>query len=78
LGFDIENKAYSPHLTLGRVKKIKEEIKFKEIFITKTTYPGKIDVKEFQLFQSVLTKEGPQYSVLSRFKLRTINLLKYN
>jgi 2'-5' RNA ligase len=73
IGFDIENKGYSPHLTFARVKKIKEEDNFKDIFLTNANYIEIIDIIEFQLFQSVLSKEGPEYTVLARFKLSAIN-----
>jgi 2'-5' RNA ligase len=70
LGFDIENKKYAPHLTFARVKKLNKENNFKELFTANTQYAETIDIDEFQLFQSVLNKEGPVYFVLDGFKLR--------
>jgi len=69
LGFNLENKTYSPHLTLGRVKRFKDEQNFQDIFNSKKISPEIINVNGFQLFQSKLKQEGPEYTILNAFKL---------
>lgn len=63
-GFEKERKAFSPHLTLGRVKsrnlKISREYSFSE---------EKIFVEEITLFESKLTQQGPIYTPIFRIKL---------
>jgi 2'-5' RNA ligase len=73
LGFKMEVKAYIPHLTFARVKKYNDEKKISEIYKNKIIFEEKTEIKEFQLFQSNLKKEGPEYSILASFKLETIN-----
>ncbi len=57
------------HLTLGRVKSIKNKIAFakkiKGIEIEKLEF----DVTEFKLFKSVLSKDGPKYWPLEEYTL---------
>jgi RNA 2',3'-cyclic 3'-phosphodiesterase len=76
LGFDIENKKYSPHLTLARVKRFKEENLFRDIFNIKIMSLEASNVNEFQLIQSNLKQEGPEYSILTSFKLEADNYLR--
>ncbi len=58
------------HLTLARVKSIKDKTKFfeelKKIFIP----PLNFEVKEFKLIKSDLTKEGPKYSIIEKYPLK--------
>lgn len=65
-----ENRKYIPHITLGRMNsgKNKEEVK-KIIENNKDSNFGEIEVNEFKLFKSDLTKKGPIYTVLKTYKL---------
>ena len=69
-GFDRERRAFSPHLTLGRVKDGVSEIQLRKIgsavegMRTETTAAMKVD--GLCLFRSVLRSNGPEYSVLYR------------
>ena len=72
VGFDLEKKSYSPHLTLARIKKLKEEKIFRDLMNNNKIYNETIDIHEFHLFQSNLKKEGPEYIVLATFKLGNI------
>ncbi len=69
-GYTPEKRGFSPHLTIGRVKHIKDLYTLdaltskynEEKFMTQK-------VNDFQLFESILKKEGPEYIVLENFKL---------
>ena len=67
LGFPAENRGFSPHITLARIKKLGE---------VKKVYPYlnhdfalDFKVSSFVLMSSILTREGSQYEVLSEFPL---------
>jgi 2'-5' RNA ligase len=69
-GFERERRAFSPHLTLGRVKDGVSEIQLRKIgsgvegMRTETTAAMPVD--GLCLFRSVLRPEGPEYFVLYR------------
>lgn len=69
-GYMPEKRGFSPHLTIGRVKHIKNLYAL-DAMISK--YHDKTLLKQpvnsFQLFESVLKKEGPKYTVLENFEL---------
>jgi 2'-5' RNA ligase len=69
LGFDFEEKSFSPHLTLGRVKSLFEKEKLLHALKTKDEKHNSFEIKEFQLIKSNLTQEGPNYRVIKNFKL---------
>jgi len=57
---------FHAHITLGRVKFVKDKEKIKELL--KTEIPKlKFEVKEFKLIKSELTSEGPKYEDLEIF-----------
>lgn len=60
---------FSVHLTLGRVKLVKNKEKFLAL-LKKTKIPwDNFYVKTFSLMKSDLSKDGPQYSILERYDL---------
>ena len=68
IGFEKENRPFSPHLTLARFREPKglmqlaqEAEKFKEVLV------GEFQPAHFSLYQSVLHPHGAQYSVLESF-----------
>jgi len=61
--FKKENREYIPHITIGRVKKGRLNVKG-----VKFSYPP-FSVDHFTLFKSELRREGPEYTVIQRFKL---------
>lgn len=70
LGFEKEDRRFSPHLTIGRVKDRKGvEPAIEELYTFKDTFLGSIEVKEVLLMQSILKPAGAEYSVLAKFKL---------
>ncbi len=71
-GFNPENREYSPHLTVARIKYGKKlenltkswhEMQLEEKYIIK--------VSEFQLFSSTFTPDGVKYNIQHRFKFST-------
>lgn len=61
-------QSFSEHLTLGRVKFIKNKERFRKTFIEIEIEPLKFKVDGFVLYRSELTKEGPKYFVIREFK----------
>jgi RNA 2',3'-cyclic 3'-phosphodiesterase len=71
MGFVAETKKFTPHLTLGRIKKISEKVDL-EGFLGNHQVKSveKLPVNSFQLFESILRKEGPEYRVIKSFDLK--------
>ncbi|MEA3305318.1 MAG: RNA 2',3'-cyclic phosphodiesterase [Candidatus Omnitrophota bacterium] len=66
---DIFNKLegklpFHPHLTLARIKSLKEKDKFKKEVESKTVPEIEMAVKKITLFRSKLSPKGPTYTVL--------------
>lgn len=59
---------FQSHLTLGRVKFIKNKEKLKEKL--KLKCDGRFFVKKFKLIKSSLTREGPIYETIEEYKLK--------
>lgn len=71
LGFEKENRKFSPHLTIGRIKDRKGiESVIKEIYTFKDAFFGSIDVNEILLMRSILKPEGAEYSKIAAFRLK--------
>ena len=69
LGFKKE-KSYKPHITLGRVKNIKDKkMLYEALESVKREYYGKVDVNKLVLKSSTLTPAGPIYKTVEEFKL---------
>lgn len=68
LGFKKDNR-FHPHLTLARVKFVKDKENFKKIFGNIKIEKREFEVNEFKLIKSTLTREGPIYEDLAVFKL---------
>ena len=70
LGFEKEDRKFSPHLTIGRVKDRKGiEPVIKELYTFKDAFFGSIEVKEVLLMRSILKPTGAEYSKIADFKL---------
>lgn len=70
LGFAMEQRAFLPHITLGRVKSPKGSKKLAEKLLEqKSEIFGKISVGRFQLMKSDLGPKGPVYSKITDFPL---------
>jgi len=64
IGFQKEERSFSAHLTLGRVKSGKNKIKLKEKLISSPVEPKLSVIKSITLFKSELTPKGPIYNSL--------------
>jgi len=72
LGFPPENKSFSPHLTVGRVRTpngVGDLINSLETAAQQLACFGRVDVTTIELMKSVLTRKGPVYSVVAGVKL---------
>jgi len=72
-GFTPDNRAFSPHLTLGRVREGAQPNELRRlgegIAASKTEEQLSFSVDSLNLMQSQLTREGAIYSCLASFKL---------
>ncbi len=70
-GYEQENRNFSPHLTLGRIKHINNKHVLDSLI---NKYQDELfliqDIFEFCLFESILEKNGPKYRVLETFNLK--------
>ncbi len=68
-GFPKENKVFSGHITIGRVKYIKDKNNF--INLLKNTYIECLsqEAKSIELMESKLAPNGPIYNIINRFPL---------
>lgn len=69
-GFSIEERPFRPHLTLGRVKSVKNKENLKSVLEKyKESEFQKVQVNEVTLFESILQQTGPVYKPLGKFSL---------
>ena len=70
-GFEKETRDFHPHLTLGRIKSIRNKTHFYALIneFSNTEFQ-RVDVKEMILFQSILTPRGPVYKELKTVVFR--------
>lgn len=70
-GFEREERPFSPHLTIGRAREPQKQDRLKaELDRLGQQEFGAMEVKEIELFQSILRPEGPEYRIISRHHLR--------
>lgn len=70
IGFDREDRGFSPHLTVGRVKdKRGIDPIIKELATYKDAFFGTIEVHEILLMKSVLKPSGAEYSAVAAIRL---------
>jgi 2'-5' RNA ligase len=58
---------FSPHLTLGRVKKIKKKEIFESTISEIKIKNKKFEINKFYLIESKVTKDGSKYVILNEF-----------
>jgi 2'-5' RNA ligase len=67
-----EDRPYTPHITLGRVKSDRPTDRLAQALAKQAGWDGgEIDVREVLVMSSELRPQGPVYTVLSRGKLGT-------
>lgn len=70
LGFVPERRPYKPHLTLARIKFLKnKDAFFRVVENNKYRVQQEVCIKEIILFQSILKPSGPGYRALEVFEL---------
>ncbi|MGE0089393.1 MAG: RNA 2',3'-cyclic phosphodiesterase [Bacteroidales bacterium] len=70
-GFEIENKVFKPHLTLGRIKNLTNKNALIEwIEKYRDHFFQEVLVNEIIFYESILTPKSPVYKVMNTFKLR--------
>ncbi len=68
IGFEPDRQNLVPHVTLGRIKFLRDKIIFNRTldrYKTVSSPPARLD--ELILFESILRREGPEYIVLDKF-----------
>lgn len=66
----VDDKPFSPHLTIGRIKHISDKDKLKVLLLKyHSTEIQRVPVSEVTLFESILRQEGPQYNTLATYQL---------
>ncbi|MBW3014949.1 RNA 2',3'-cyclic phosphodiesterase [Candidatus Woesearchaeota archaeon] len=66
---NMEIKGFVPHITLGRVKFLKNKVMFKEYLETIKIAKLEFEVRSFKLYNSTLTPNGPVYEVIEEYEL---------
>ena len=66
--FEPENR-FMGHITIARVKKLTDKYSLLKLIDSTTVNEVSFLVKEFDLIQSILTKQGPTYKNIERYKL---------
>ena len=62
-----KDERFHPHITLGRVKFVKDKEKFVELLKKIKVEEKEFSISEFKLIKSTLTEQGPVYEVLESF-----------
>ncbi len=69
-GFEAENREFSPHLTIGRIKEIRHtSILNTTIGQFKDTSFGTVRISEIIFYESILKPDGPVYIPIHKFPL---------
>lgn len=69
LGFEKGNKRFSPHITLARFRSPLNSTKFMqtaEELVPPTKKLGSFETVSIELMQSTLSRQGPEYNILSQ------------
>lgn len=69
-GLIVERRAFSPHLTLGRVKGLRRGGKIRALAATQVFKAGHLNVAAVELMQSTLSASGPTYTALHSVGLK--------
>ncbi len=74
LGFAPEERAYHPHITIGRVKATTGIEKVREILSEYANVEfGEVFISHLTLFRSDLSREGPTYTPLAKLSFVDVN-----
>jgi 2'-5' RNA ligase len=68
IGFEPDRQNVVPHLTLGRIKFIRDKIPFQRVLDQfRDISSSRISIGEMLLYESILRRDGPQYIALEKF-----------
>ncbi|MEM2874329.1 MAG: RNA 2',3'-cyclic phosphodiesterase [Candidatus Nanoarchaeia archaeon] len=71
LGFKEEQRPYTIHLTLARVKALKDRSAFQKLLLRYAAENfGAFVIDKVKLIKSVLTRTGPQYETIAEYRLQ--------
>lgn len=71
LGFPIDEKAFRPHLTLARMKRVVDKAEFLKVLDEAAgDFEQNVRVSEIILYESILKSSGPQYVPIRVFGLK--------
>lgn len=63
LGLEVDHRPWQPHVTLGRIKEYGVKPKLPSVSLPEEVF----EVKSVELMESVLSRQGPMYSVVGSF-----------
>lgn len=70
LGFEPDNREFKPHLTIGRIKFIRNKDRLKKLVLeNEDKFFDKLRVDEVTYYESVLHPQGPEYIPIEKYKL---------
>jgi 2'-5' RNA ligase len=71
LGFKRDKRGFSPHLTVARVKFVRDKRALRHVFDAfEGVEFGKVDVASIKLKKSVLSPKGPTYSTVEEVEIK--------
>ncbi len=71
VGYERDRQNFRPHLTVGRIKKIKSKKRFtKSLALFKGLKIQSSHIESFALYESILKQTGAEHFVIRRFSLR--------
>lgn len=69
-GWPLDRQNFVPHLTIGRIKEIRDKSLFRDVLVRFRDLPMQVQaVKEIILYESILHREGPEYLAMEKFEL---------
>jgi 2'-5' RNA ligase len=69
-GWPRDRQNFVPHLTLARIKKLKDRERFQKVIDdNRDEFSLALEVSDFHLFESRLSKTGPEYIKLETYEL---------
>jgi RNA 2',3'-cyclic 3'-phosphodiesterase len=68
-GFEKEDRAYRPHLTIARLRKPEGARRLADAHLQLKFEPSKVDLKELIVFRSELSPKGSKYTPIFNHKL---------
>jgi 2'-5' RNA ligase len=72
IGWERDRQNFVPHITIGRVKDAKDKRLFQKMIDEHNkAFIQEVSVTEFRLYESILQPQGPIYSILERYTLKT-------